>query len=137
MPPLRRPFIAALPAIALVLVAAVSLSPDGRWSGRTDMAHGKLPLEFSLTPGANGWTGRAVLGDTDLAGKGVAVDSLVVDGNTVGFAFELVSDMGTAHIRIDGTTTGTEASGTISLSSGGLVIDRGTWTAKGGTAGVP
>ena len=126
----RRTLLAVLAGMTLPLLTAGVDSPAGHWAGVTDMAHGELALVFDLQESPDGWTGTSVLGSADLAGAGVAVDSLEVRGDAFGFAFELRSAMGLAHVRIDGTATGDRAEGTVSLSSSGVVVDRGTWSAE-------
>lgn len=128
----RRRFMAGGALLALPLLSASTASPEGRWAGVTAMAHGALPLHFDLTSDANGWQGRAILGQTDLDGAGVTVDSLRVAGDSLRFAFALESPMGRAHIHVEGATRGDSAAGTISLSSQGVVLDQGTWTAERG-----
>ena len=122
-----RRWIPAIVALTAVAAGALSIGPAGRWHGSTDMAHGKLRVE--LSPHGDGWTARAIVGSTDLDGDGVAVDSLRVNGDSVRFAFDLDSPMGRARVGMAGRFATAGATGTITLSAGGVVVDQGTWTA--------
>ncbi len=123
-------------AVVAATTAGLTGGPEGRWAGTTDMAHGKLALRFELTPVGQGWSARAIVGATDLDADGVPVDSLRVYGDSIRFSFELTSDMGVARVGIAGRLGAERADGSITLASGGIVVDRGTWTA-GRVSGVP
>lgn len=122
-------------AAATALLVAASAAPSGRWSGTTDMNHGKLPLLFEVEGGPEAYRVRAILGSTNLDDHGVAVDSLRVTGDSVRFSFEVRSQMGTARVGIAGVVGATTAEGTITMANQGIVIDRGTWTAERVDAG--
>lgn len=120
----------AMLALMILIGAAATAAPSGRWSGVTDMNHGKLALLFEVSGGPGDYEVRATLGSTDLDDNGVVVDSLRVVGDSVRFSFEVRSQMGTARVGVAGLLGATTAEGTITMANQGIVIDRGTWTAE-------